>query len=315
MPDHNLSPATATMHGPHMAVKHERKSSINSTGMQTPVSTSGPRSPLTPTADAPHPTLTSPQMSSRPISEDRSTVSGDEEPKLKYPPKRPEEPMRNAEGKMTCSHHGCTGRFFERKCEWSKHMDKHDRPYKCTVSGCEKLRGFTYSGGLLRHEREVHKMHGGTKKSLFCPFSDCKRSSGSGFTRKENLAEHIRRVHRRTSMSADMHGLVIRNDMDATATTPVALPPTSCRSSKSPYAGPLDYRDERGDGDGDDDDDDDDDTVGMKRKRGSEARVLSASGAEALRAENKRLRRENEAKELRLRSLEEAFRALQEGRT
>jgi len=194
-------------------------------------------------------------------------------------------------------------------------MDKHDRPYKCTVSGCEKLRGFTYSGGLLRHEREVHKMHGGTKKSLFCPFSDCKRSSGSGFTRKENLAEHIRRVHRRTSMSADMHGLVIRNDMDATATTPVALPPTSCRSSKSPYAGPLDYRDERGDGDGDDDDDDDDDTVGMKRKRGSEARVLSASGAEALRAENKRLRRENEAKELRLRSLEEAFRALQEGRT
>jgi hypothetical protein len=86
----------------------------------------------------------------------------------------------------------------------SKHMDKHERPYKCTFKGCEKIRGFTYGGGLLRHEREVHKMHGGTKKSLYCPFHDCKRSSGAGFTRKENLAEHIRRVHRRISMSADI---------------------------------------------------------------------------------------------------------------
>ena len=83
--------------------------------------------------------------------------------------------------------------------EHSKHMDKHDRPYKCTVPGCEKLLGFTYSGGLLRHEREVHKMHGGTKEPLFCPHNGCKRSSGEGFTRRENLSEHIRRVHHRAS--------------------------------------------------------------------------------------------------------------------
>jgi hypothetical protein len=37
---------------------------------------------------------------------------------------------------------------------------RDDRPYKCLVGGCEKLQGFTYSGELLRHEREVHKMHG-----------------------------------------------------------------------------------------------------------------------------------------------------------
>lgn len=84
-------------------------------------------------------------------------------------------------------------------------MDKHDRPYKCNVKGCEKLQGFTYAGGLLRHEREVHKMHDGTKRTLFCPFPDCKRNSGSGFSRKDNLAEHIRRIHPRTSMSADTH--------------------------------------------------------------------------------------------------------------
>lgn len=81
----------------------------------------------------------------------------------------------------------------------SKHMDKHERPYKCPHAGCEKLQGFTYSGGLLRHQREVHKMHGGTKKALYCPEPNCKRNAGSGFTRKENLSEHIRRVHRRTT--------------------------------------------------------------------------------------------------------------------
>ena len=81
----------------------------------------------------------------------------------------------------------------------SKHMDKHDRPYKCTAPGCEKLLGFTYSGGLLRHEREVHKMHGGTKAPLYCPYTGCKRSSGDGFTRRENLSEHIRRVHQRAT--------------------------------------------------------------------------------------------------------------------
>lgn len=83
-------------------------------------------------------------------------------------------------------------------------MDKHERPYKCQQAGCEKLQGFTYSGGLLRHQREVHKMHGGTKKALYCPEPNCKRNSGSGFTRKENLSEHIRRVHRRQTDGTPM---------------------------------------------------------------------------------------------------------------
>jgi len=82
-------------------------------------------------------------------------------------------------------------------------MDKHDRPYKCKEKGCEKLQGFTYSGGLLRHQREVHKQNGGKSASLFCPMPNCKRNAGTGFTRKENLAEHIRRVHRRASASSD----------------------------------------------------------------------------------------------------------------
>lgn len=74
-------------------------------------------------------------------------------------------------------------------------MDKHERPYRCQASGCEKLSGFTYSGGLLRHEREVHGKHGGPKKTVNCPHPNCKRHTGKGFSRQENLNEHLRRVH------------------------------------------------------------------------------------------------------------------------
>jgi len=74
-------------------------------------------------------------------------------------------------------------------------MDKHERPYRCVAEGCEKLPGFTYSGGLLRHEREVHAKHGGPKNPLHCPHLNCKRHSGKGFSRQENLNEHLRRVH------------------------------------------------------------------------------------------------------------------------
>ncbi|KAK5683462.1 hypothetical protein LTS10_004995 [Elasticomyces elasticus] len=105
-------------------------------------------------------------------------------------------PPQNANLKYYCDFSSeCDGMTFDRKCEWSKHMDKHDRPYRCPHSQCGKLQGFTYSGGLLRHEREVHGKHGGPKAALSCPYEDCKRHTGKGFTRKENLNEHIRRVH------------------------------------------------------------------------------------------------------------------------
>lgn len=77
----------------------------------------------------------------------------------------------------------------------SKHMDKHERPYRCLLEGCENLPGFTYSGGLSRHEREVHGKHGGPKNTVNCPHPNCKRHTGKGFSRQENLNEHLRRVH------------------------------------------------------------------------------------------------------------------------
>ncbi|CZR53123.1 uncharacterized protein PAC_03001 [Phialocephala subalpina] len=112
-------------------------------------------------------------------------------------PKPDREVTKGDDGRFVCTWAGCTEevRSFNRKCEWSKHMDKHDRPYKCPAEGCEKLPGFTYSGGLLRHQREVHNLHGGPRKQLNCPHPNCKRFSGKGFSRQENLNEHLRRVH------------------------------------------------------------------------------------------------------------------------
>ncbi|KEF58428.1 uncharacterized protein A1O9_06354 [Exophiala aquamarina CBS 119918] len=111
--------------------------------------------------------------------------------------RRARSPPRNEHNQMYCDHVNCTGKnqTFKRVCEWNKHMDRHERPYKCREAGCELNPGFTYSGGLLRHQREVHKMHLSTKQPLYCPFPNCNRSSGTGFTRKENLEEHKRRRH------------------------------------------------------------------------------------------------------------------------
>lgn len=174
----------------------------------------------------------------------------------------------------------------------SKHMDKHDRPYKCSTKGCEKLQGFTYSGGLFRHEREVHKMHGGTKKSLFCPFPDCKRSSGAGFTRKENLAEHIRRVHRITSISADLHGLAIQDKMVRPKVK--RSPIHESRNSKSSLDQLMKYRDE---------------DTSLKRKRGVSD---SENSDDEMSSEIKRLRQENEEKDSRIKQLERTVIALQQ---
>lgn len=74
-------------------------------------------------------------------------------------------------------------------------MDKHERPYKCAEPGCASLQGFTYSGGLLRHQREVHKKNVATKINFMCPHAGCNRGIGQGFTRQENLKEHLRRRH------------------------------------------------------------------------------------------------------------------------
>lgn len=208
----------------------------------------------------------------------------------------------------------------------SKHMDKHDRPYKCTAPGCEKLLGFTYSGGLLRHEREVHKMHGGTKAPLYCPYTGCKRSAGDGFTRRENLSEHIRRVHQRTSAtpagagvggSSSSGGMMERSGSRSLSTTRLKREEGSdnVRSPSAESAALLvgesntkskkRRREEADDGDDDDDDnDEDDENVTEYGRLGTDVPVGGHNDDNDLRGEVKRLKRELSLRDMRLQELQ-----------
>ena len=89
-------------------------------------------------------------------------------------------------------------------------MDRHERLYKCNESEYEASPGFTYSGGLLRHQQEVYKIYLITQKILYCLFSNCVQASSNGFTRKENLEEHKRRRHfeGKPSPPKDKHAIV-----------------------------------------------------------------------------------------------------------
>ncbi|KAJ6437192.1 fungal specific transcription factor [Purpureocillium lavendulum] len=144
--------------------------------------------------------LTAPPMAEA-LSEGKDTSPGAGSPssinRVKAVPKPDREVAKGPDGRFHCTISDCKEelRSFTRKCEWNKHMDKHERPYRCPADGCENLPGFTYSGGLLRHEREVHGKHGGPKNTVNCPHPNCKRHTGKGFSRQENLNEHLRRVH------------------------------------------------------------------------------------------------------------------------
>ncbi len=117
-------------------------------------------------------------------------------------------------------------------------MDKHDRPYKCREPGCDKVQGFTYSGGLLRHQREVHKKNKSTGRELFCHYPNCNRSTSQPFTRQENLKEHIRRRHV-TEGAVTSPGL---QSVIAAPTTPAR--PAQDRSRKRKRTSSTDFDDE-----------------------------------------------------------------------
>jgi hypothetical protein len=172
-------------------------------------------------------------------------------------------------------------------------MDKHDRPYRCSHAACAKLQGFTYSGGLLRHEREVHGKHGGPKSQMMCPYADCKRHSGKGFTRKENLNEHIRRVHENKPQQASQSE-VFKSELQQAAqgaeqiTELMELPPHS-----QVYHDPTPDEPEQP-------------PPQLGKRKRPEADPSESVDPEDLREENKRLRISNDEKDDRLRELEAA---------
>jgi hypothetical protein len=87
-----------------------------------------------------------------------------------------------------------TSLLFWKLTFFSTHMDRHEGTYKCHGPECDKIEGFTDSGSLLRHQRDVHKKETAWKP-LICPHTDCYSSNGLGFFRLEILKAHLRRYH------------------------------------------------------------------------------------------------------------------------
>ncbi|KAI3326291.1 hypothetical protein HD806DRAFT_489916 [Xylariaceae sp. AK1471] len=170
---------------------------LNPNGDPTLIPSSSP----TPSTSSLAPTTPDNRPSS-PLKEIRTGATKGSHARMKPIPKPQRQVVKNRDGKFICTWPDCSANVkeFSRKCEWSKHMDKHERPYKCQAIGCENIPGFTYSGGLLRHEREVHRKHGGPKNPLYCPHKNCKRHKDSSFARLENLNEHLRRCHTSNGM-------------------------------------------------------------------------------------------------------------------
>lgn len=178
-------------------------------------------------------------------SEDRSSQDGDDAPRGNHPYKSVEEPPRNHDGKMICKNTECASLTFNRKYEWrsvypdsSPMLSNHFTVniWISTIAPTSALLGAARSCKALRTAVAYYVTSARytrctvAAKTLFCSFADCKRSSGSGFVRGENLVDHIRRVHRRTSMSANLGHLVIPRPASREGSTAGVV-----RPSESPF--------------------------------------------------------------------------------
>ncbi|KAF2436167.1 hypothetical protein EJ08DRAFT_692051 [Tothia fuscella] len=86
---------------------------------------------------------------------------------------------------LRCDRTGCESKTFERQHELTKHMNRHNRPFKCTKVGCRQA--FARDSDRQRHEESVHDQD----EKAFCTIADCERAR-RGFARKDHLEQHMR---------------------------------------------------------------------------------------------------------------------------
>ena len=78
---------------------------------------------------------------------------------------------------------------------FSKYLDLHLKPFRCKVEACASSK-FASTAVLLRHDREAHGMHSYSDQPYLCQYSHCERSRpGNGFPGRFNLFHHMKRVH------------------------------------------------------------------------------------------------------------------------
>ncbi len=79
----------------------------------------------------------------------------------------------------------------------SKHHLKHDKPFRCYVSGCRRHEGFMTANDLERHQRCVHNTMSPTSgpiKFWRCAARNCQGKEKS-WLRLDNFRNHLKRMH------------------------------------------------------------------------------------------------------------------------
>lgn len=101
------------------------------------------------------------------------------------PKQHAREPLYNNDGKLYCNNPSCQGKnlTFKRPSDWKKHVDRHERPYKCIGRLTAHARIYLAWWTPQTRTRSA-KMESTSEEVLFCPFPKCKRGSGKGLCKE-----------------------------------------------------------------------------------------------------------------------------------
>ncbi|KAF2008208.1 hypothetical protein P154DRAFT_17928 [Amniculicola lignicola CBS 123094] len=104
----------------------------------------------------------------------------------------------NKNGTWSCAYPGCTSKaVFTRGCDLRKHHKRHTKSFFCRHEGCPQATGggFSSKKDLARHEAKHNP-------GVHCDWEGCDRV----FSRVDNMRDHVKRIHLKTSRSASKHG-------------------------------------------------------------------------------------------------------------
>ena len=91
----------------------------------------------------------------------------------------------------------------------SKHQQRHLKPHRCRFADCARAEGFATPNDRDRHEKSCHRVPGRYWK---CLDARC-GSFGKEFGRRDNLRDHLRRMHPVPSNMAPDDAGVLRSRM------------------------------------------------------------------------------------------------------
>ncbi|KAL8736082.1 MAG: hypothetical protein Q9181_002568 [Wetmoreana brouardii] len=111
---------------------------------------------------------------------------------------------------LACQYPNCSV-ISKNQSEQRKHMLRHQKPFKCDVSGCTKVDGFSTNNDLDRHRKSVHKImpNNSTDRSFRCAARNCPKKDKI-WPRLDNFRQHCVRIHH----DMDCDELVKKSELD-----------------------------------------------------------------------------------------------------